>query len=63
MHLIVFLRPLGLTVVGEIHVIAISRQGKTFLPTLGTEFQERDQLHLALLASSAKRLKTILGMH
>ncbi len=52
-----------LTVIGEIHVVAITRQGKTFLPTLGTEFQERDQVHLALLASSAQRLKVILGMH
>ncbi len=62
-HLLVGRKVNDLTLVGEIHVVAISRHGKTFLPTLGTEFQERDQLHLALLASSAKRLKIILGMH
>jgi trk system potassium uptake protein TrkA len=62
-HLLVGRKVNDLTVVGEIHVVAITRQGKTFLPTLGTEFQERDQVHLALLASSAQRLKVILGMH
>jgi trk system potassium uptake protein TrkA len=46
---------------GEIHVVAVSRRGKTFLPMLGTEFHEGDLVHLALLAVSADRLKTLLG--
>jgi trk system potassium uptake protein TrkA len=49
------------TVSGEIQVVAISRGGKTFLPTLGTVFQAGDWLHLAALAASADRLKALLG--
>jgi hypothetical protein len=41
--------------------VAISRGGKTFLPTLGTVFQAGDWLHLAALAASADRLKALLG--
>ena len=49
------------TISGEVHVVAISRRGKTFLPTLGTVFQAGDWLHLAVLAASADRLKTWLA--
>lgn len=52
-----------LSVPGEIHVVAVTRKGTTFLPMLGTEFHEGDMVHLALLASSAERLKLILGWH
>ncbi len=52
-----------LSVLGEIHVVAITRRGKTFLPMLGTEFHEGDMVHLALMASSSERLKLILGWH
>jgi len=44
---------------GEVHVVAISRGGKTFLPTLGTTFQEGDLLHVAALATSIDRLNAI----
>jgi trk system potassium uptake protein TrkA len=50
-----------LTLVGEIHVAAISREGHTFLPTLGTVLREGDLLHLVVLATSAARLTTLLG--
>jgi trk system potassium uptake protein len=49
-----------LTVTGEIHVVAISRSGRTFLPHPGTIFQEADHVHLAVLASSADRLKALV---
>lgn len=62
-HLLVGHKVNDLTVLGEIHVVAVTRQGRTFLPTLGTEFREHDQMHVALLASSAQRLKSILGIH
>lgn len=62
-HLLVGRSVNELTVPGEIHVVAVTRRGKTFLPTLGAEFHEGDLLHLALLASSAERLKAILGWH
>jgi trk system potassium uptake protein TrkA len=48
------------TIHGEVHVTAISRGGKTFLPTLGTTFQEGDLLHIAVLATSANRLAALL---
>ena len=49
-------------VTGEVHVVAISRGGQTFLPTLGTVFQAGDLLHCAILAASADRFKTLLGL-
>lgn len=51
-----------LTVPDEIQVVAINRGGKTFLPTLGTVFQEGDMLYLAVLAASTDRLKALLGL-
>lgn len=50
-----------LTVAGEIHLVAITRHNKTFLPTLGTIFREGDLLHLAVLVTSINRLKELLG--
>lgn len=50
-----------LTVSGEIHLVAITRNNKTFLPTQGTIFQPHDRLHLAVLTASANRLRTLLG--
>lgn len=51
-----------ITVSGEFIVTAITRNNKTFLPTLGTEFQKRDTLHLAVAATSSDRLKSMLGL-
>ena len=50
-----------LTVIGEIHIVSITRGNKTFLPTLGTIFREGDLLHLAVLTTSGDRLKVLLG--
>ena len=50
-----------LTIPGELQVIAITRRGRSFLPTLGTGFQEGDIVHLSVLASSVDRLQTLLG--
>jgi trk system potassium uptake protein TrkA len=51
-----------LTSPGEIQVVAVSRGGKTFLPTFGTVFQEGDLVHLAVLSSSVDRLRSLLAM-
>ncbi len=51
-----------LTVLGEIRVIAISRNNKTFLPTMGTPLQKHDIIYIAVLTASAKRLKSLLGL-
>ena len=50
-----------LTLPGEIHVVAITRDGKTFLPTPGATLQKGDMLHLATLTTSASRLRGLLG--
>jgi len=50
-----------LTVAGEIHIVSITRANKTFLPTLGTNFRDGDVLHLAVLMTSASRLRELLG--
>jgi len=52
----------NLTVPGEVNVTAITRQGKAFLPTLGTEFRAGDLVHLAVLASAMERLEDLLGL-
>jgi trk system potassium uptake protein TrkA len=46
---------------GEMQVAAITRGGTTFLPTLGTVFQEGDLVHLVVLVTSTERLKALLG--
>ena len=51
-----------LTILGEVHVVAITRSGKAFMPILGTTFREGDMLHVAVLAASADRLKEMLAL-
>jgi trk system potassium uptake protein TrkA len=50
-----------LDVAGEIRVMTITRNGKTFLPTPGTMFTEYDQVHLAVLIAASDRLKKMLS--
>jgi trk system potassium uptake protein TrkA len=50
-----------LSVIGEISVAAVTRHGRTFLPSHGTEFHKGDLLHIVLLAVAADRLKALLG--
>lgn len=50
------------TVPGEVHVVALSRGGKAFLPTSETVFEREDSVHIALLAASSERLKAVLGL-
>jgi len=58
-HLLVGRPVEQLAIPGEVHVVAISRAGTTFLPTLGTRFQEGDLVHLTVLATSIERLKAL----
>jgi trk system potassium uptake protein len=46
----------------ETAIIAVSRGGRTFLPTTGTVFLGGDILHLVVLAASADRVKSLLGL-
>jgi trk/ktr system potassium uptake protein len=47
---------------GEAHVIALSREGRTFLPTEGTVLAVGDRVHLVLAPSSVGRLNRLLGI-
>lgn len=51
-----------LNIPGELMVVSITREDAAFIPVLGTEFQEGDLLHLAVLASSMNRLEDMLGL-
>ena len=51
-----------LTISSEIIIIAISRQGAAFIPTLGSQFKEGDILHACILASALERFKNLLGL-
>lgn len=52
---------LELTAPGELAVVAISRGGRTFLPTPGAVFHEGDVVHVAALGGPSGRLATLLG--
>lgn len=51
-----------LTVTSEISIVAITRQGAAFVPTLGSQFKDGDIIHVAILASALERFKTLLGL-
>jgi trk system potassium uptake protein len=51
-----------LNVPGEISVIVITRDEEAILPTPGTEFQNGDIVHLAVLASAMRRLESMLSI-
>lgn len=50
-----------LTIPGEVQVVAISRGGRSFLPTANTIFSAGDLLHIAVAVASVDRLKALLG--
>lgn len=50
------------TIPGEVHVAAISRQGRTLLPTLGTTFSPGDLVHLIVLTTAAKRAEALFAV-
>ncbi len=51
-----------ITIPGEVQVVAVTHAGRTFLPTLGTVFQDGDILHLAVLAVAVDRVKELLAL-
>jgi trk system potassium uptake protein TrkA len=52
----------NVNVPGEISVTAVTRQGKTFIPTTGTIFQEGDRVAVAVLASARDRLEDLMAL-
>jgi len=51
-----------LTVPGELSVVAITREGRALMPTLGMEFASGDTMHLAALSTAMGTLKALLGL-
>lgn len=51
-----------LNVLGEIAVVAITRNDTAILPAAGTEFQVGDRIHLAVLSGAMGRLEGLLGL-
>jgi trk system potassium uptake protein TrkA len=47
---------------GEISIVALTRQDKTSIPTLGTVFQEGDRVAIAVLASARGRLEELMAL-
>jgi trk system potassium uptake protein len=52
----------SLTIPNEISVASITREGRAFIPTSGSEFRQGDIIHLIILASAMDRFKTLLGL-
>jgi trk system potassium uptake protein TrkA len=52
----------NLTIPNEISVAAITREGRAFIPTTGSEFRQDDIVHLIILASAMDRFKTLFGL-
>lgn len=46
---------------GEVLVIAITRNDRTFIPISGTEFQEGDVVYLTAIPTAMSRLEELLG--
>ena len=51
-----------LNVPGEMIVTSITRNDQAFIPTTGTEVQEGDVIHLAVMSSAMDRLEEMLGL-
>lgn len=51
-----------ITVPGEISVVSITREGRSFIPTLGTTFQEGDILGIVSVSTSLTKLEKLLNL-
>ncbi len=51
-----------ITVLSEIHVVSISRNNKTFIPTLGAIFEAEDILYISVIVSATNKLKSMLDL-
>jgi trk system potassium uptake protein len=61
-HLFCGRRVSDMNVPAEVNVIAITRGGKTFIPTPKTEFAEGDLVHLAVQNTAMEKVKEMLGL-
>lgn len=61
-HLLVGKMVNDITVIGEIQVVSLSRNNKTFIPTSGTIFEAEDILFLVITLSATDKLKSMLDL-
>lgn len=52
----------AVAVPGEVALVAVSRAGRTFIPTGESPLAEGDIVHLAVLGSSRARIESVLGV-
>ena len=50
------------SIIGEVQVVALSRDNETFIPTMATSLKKRDVIYLSIMNTSAGRLKSLLGL-
>ncbi|BCN29599.1 potassium channel family protein [Anaeromicropila herbilytica] len=48
--------------IGEIHVVAISRNNRTFIPTSGTILEAEDILYISVISSATDKLKSMMDL-
>lgn len=51
-----------ITILGEIHVVSINRNNKTFIPTAGTTFEAEDILYISVIYTATDKLKSMLDL-
>lgn len=50
-----------LTAVGEVDVVAVSRNNETFIPTLGTVLEHGDVVYVAVASSASRKFRYMIG--
>lgn len=61
-HVLIGRRVDDITSMGEIQVVSINRNGKTFIPTLGAMFEPEDVVYLAVYYSAIDKLKKMFDL-
>jgi len=51
-----------ISIPGEVIVVSITREDQAFLPLPGSEIQEGDRIHLAVLSSAMERVEEMFGL-
>jgi trk system potassium uptake protein TrkA len=52
-----------ITVIGEINVVSISRNNKSFIPTLGTILEADDTLYISVSHTATDKLKAMFDLN
>jgi len=52
-----------ISIMGEVNIISVSRENKTFIPYHGTILMQGDILYIAVMVSATDKLKKIMGLN